>query len=429
MEQNLSNPQSNATSAATNERTPGLRARAGGAMGLCALVLALAFGFLLKPSLARAEASKDLAVKLQESRKELVEAEEEKRKILGSIYVINQRMRKISNRKSRLTNDLFQVQDNVKHLSKIIAGLEMQIGKQRVALRRRLRTLYKLSGQEYVAIIFAAQNPVELDEVMRFLKIVTDNDYSLIRNYQRNVAAYKVQKNKLRRQVQKLVAIEQNIKKQEGMLATEHNAKSKIVSELDQVKIANLNRIKSIRSKSATIARSETGSIEDLLKPSIYEQRGQLVHPMKGEVVQEFGLVEDERYKIRLSHKGWLYQGAVSAPVSAIFEGTIVYADFVKGYGHTVIVDHGDHYYSLYARVGAIRAKIGDVIRRGQVFAESGTPTGGRGTQLYFEIRHFSEPENPANWIVRKEGEASKSNQNTSASDASARDRYVTANQ
>ena len=366
--------------------------------------LALISAISLSASGARAasEDTKLIAEKLQESRKGVVEAETQKRKILGSLYLINQRMKKISSDKSRLTNNLFQVQYNVKNIAKLIAGLEVQIEKQRTQLRRRLRALYKISGQGYISVVFSRGNASDLDETLRFLKIVTDADYQLIKSYQHNVVTYRAQREKLRGQIEKLVSIEKNIKKQENLLAAEHKAKSKIASELDREKVANIRRIKSLRDKSKELG-GDSAELADLLKPSIYEQKGQLSAPIQGIVVQDFGLVMDDRYKIRLNHKGWKYESAPNAPVSPIFEGRVIHSEWVKGYGHTVILDHGDHYYSLYSHIARVKAKAGDTLKRGQVFAEAGVPGKDSVSGIYFEIRHFSEPENPAGWISKKQ--------------------------
>lgn len=353
------------------------------------------------PSDVASTDAQKIAEKLQASRKSVIEAEAQKRKILGSLYVINQRMKKISAEKGNLTNELFQVQDNVKSIAKIIAGLETQIDRQRVQLRRRLRALYKISGRGYIGVLFSRESSSDFDETLRFLKIVTDNDYRLIRGYQENVASYKAQKNRLRGQIERLVGIEKNIKRQESLLATEHKAKSKIVSELDREKIVNINRIKTLRNKTKELATDT--ALAELLKPSIYEQKGQLPAPIHGTVVQDFGLMIDDRYKIRLSHKGWRFASARGAPVASIYDGSVIHSDWIDGYGHTIIIDHGDHYYSVYGQISRPKVKLGDIIKKGQVLAEAGPPTPHYAEGLYFEIRHFSEPENPASWLLKKE--------------------------
>lgn len=348
-----------------------------------------------------------LVEKYEESRKEISEAEEQKRKILGSLYGINLRMKKISKERNSLNDELFQAQGNVKGIAKIIANLESQIQTQRKQLRKRLRALYKLSGEGYLAILFSRTDPQQLDQTMRYLKIITDNDYYLIRAYQENIASYSAQKQKLRGQVEKLISIEKNIKKNETQLVAEHNAKSKIVSGLDKEKIAHINKLKTLRHQGQAL------NLGELLEVSIFEQKGQLSAPVVGAIAQDFGLITDEKYKVHLSHKGWTYAAPVDTPVTTIYDGKVIFADVVSGYGHTMVVDHGDHYYSVYAHITRAGIKTGDKIKKGQVIAMTGpisTMSGDR-FGLYFEIRHFSEPENPGGWIRKDKQNAIATNE------------------
>lgn len=349
----------------------------------------LAASLVLIASVAGAESS---TAKIVQSKQKIVEAEAEKRRILGSLYSIQKRMKKISSEKGKLTDQLFQAQDGVKSVAKVIANLEKQIAVEKMALRRRLRALYKMSGQGYVGILFSRTNAADLDETLRFMKIVTDNDYRLIRSYRENVATYKVQKDKLKAQVEKLVAVEKQIKKQEGLLAVEQESKSKIVSELDKERSASLATIKSLRRKTTGLADAE---VDELLRPSIYEQKGSLPAPYMAKIAQDFGLIVDDRFRIKYSHKGWQYTPSLtSSDVTCVFDGTIAKAQWVPGYGTTVVVDHGDHYYSVYGHLSRLHAKAGDTLKKGQIFAEAGAKG------LYFELRHFSEAENPARWIT-----------------------------
>lgn len=358
--------------------------------------------------------AEELAEKVRHTRQTLVESEAAKRRILGSLYSINQRMKKISSEKGKMTDELFQVQDNVKSIARVIAGLEVQIDKQRVQLKRRLRALYKLSGEGFLGVVFSQSSAPELDQTMRYLKIVTDNDYRLIRNYQENIAAYLSQKKKLKGQVERLVSVERKIKKQETMLLAEHKAKSELASEIDRDRSAQLSMIKKLRTRSQALQAQSAmadDAYADLLRPSIFEQKGQLPAPVTGPVIQEFGLLTDEKYKIQLSHKGWRYSVSKGTPVNSIFDGTVLYADQVNGYGQTLVIDHGDHYYSVYSHLGRIKVKAGDAIKKSQAIAEAGAATRRNRDGVYFEIRHFSEPENPSGWIAKKAIQISPHNQ------------------
>lgn len=327
---------------------------------------------------------------LIEAKQTVVEADAEKRRILGSLYSIQKRMKKISQEKGHLTDELFVAQDGVKSIGKVISQLEGEITKEKTQLRRRLRALYKMSGQGYVGLLFSRTNAADLDETLRFMKIVTDTDYRLIRNYRVNVAAYRVQKEKLKAQVERLVAIEKRIKAQEGLLAVEQETKSKIVSSLDKKRSSSLATIKTLREK---IVDSQ---VDEMLRPSIYEQKGALPAPYVSQVLQDFGSITDDRFKIQYSNKGWLYSPSVSSSaVLAVFDGVVAKAQWVPGYGYTAVIDHGDHYYSVYAHLSELSAEAGDRLKKGESFAEA---SGAKG--LYFEIRHFSDAENPARWIT-----------------------------
>ncbi len=356
-------------------------------------VLALAVTQFAQAENVETTVASKLVETMTMSKLRVVEAEAEKRRILGSLYSIQKRMKKISNEKSHLTDELFQAQDGVKGVAKVIASLEKSIEKQKVQLRRRLRALYKMSGQGYVGILFSRTNASDLDETLRFLKIVTDNDYRLIQSYRENVAAHKVQKDKLKAQIERLVTIEKRIKKQEGLLAVEQESKSKIVSALDAKRSTEIAQIRSLRKRTEGLVDTE---VDEVLRPSIYEQKGLLPSPFSSSIAQDFGSITEDKFKIRYSHKGWLYSAATtSGLVTAVFDGVLAKTQWVPGYGLTAVVDHGDHYYSVYGHLTRVRAKSGEPLRKGQSFADA---TGEKG--LYFELRHFSEAENPARWLT-----------------------------
>ncbi|MCM2280506.1 MAG: peptidoglycan DD-metalloendopeptidase family protein [Bdellovibrionaceae bacterium] len=365
---------------------------------------ALIASLFVASEICAAEDVRALAETLVETKKNLVDNEAEKRKILGSLYTITKRMKKISQDKGHLTDELFHVQDNVQSIAKVIAGLETQIREQRVLLRARLRTLYKLSGEGYVGVLFSSANSLEFDQTLKFLKIVTDVDYRLIRSYQRNIAAYQQQRRKLKTQVEKLVGLERKIRAQEMLLTSEHKAKSEIVSGLERSHSHALKQLRRLRRKTENLDSKEADqTLLGLLKASFFEKKGQIPPPVLGPVVQDFGLIHDDRYMIQLSHKGWQYGVPSGTPVTSVFEGTVAHVGWIPGYGTTLIVDHGDHYYTVYSHLANPQVKDGDTVAKGQTIAEAGSTSGQHGDGIYFEIRHFSEPENPKHWIAAKD--------------------------
>ncbi len=355
-----------------------------------ALILFVALG-VIGPSNSRAIAP-SLADTIRETKEVINESESERRRLLGSLYAINVRMKKISSDKGKLTDDLIQSQDAVETVVTAITALELQIAKQRSALKVRLRALYKISGESFVGAVFSTTNAYEFDSTLRNLKIISDKDYLAIRLYRENLNRLAHQRKKLKSQVERLLLVEKRIKKQEVLLAQEHTAKSALAATIEKETRKRMSEIKRLRQKhSATDTE-----IAHLLKPSIYEKKGSLAAPVaSGSIAKDFGLRVDEKFKFKMSHKGWQISVVPQTPVVATDEGTVVFAGALEGYGRALILDHGDHYYSIYSGLSLIKARVGDELSRNQTL-------GLADVGLYFEIRHFSEPENPASWISAK---------------------------
>lgn len=352
------------------------------------------------------EQVRQLAEQYQESKRNLVDSEAQKRQILGSLYSITKRMKKITQEKGHLTDELFQVQGSVQGIARVIAQMETQIVEQRKRLRTRLRALYKLSGESFAGVLFSQTSSREVDQALKYLKIITDADYRLIRGYQKNIEQYKKQRRKLKVQVERLVTLERRIKSQEVLLVQEHHAKTRIVSALEASRKAAMKQIRHIRDQTeSAIGNNEdagTDGVSNLLKASFFEQKGRIPAPVNGTVVRDFGFVHNPRFDIQLSHKGWQYRATAGTPVISVFDGVVVHSGWINGYGHAVIIDHGDHYYTIYSQVMKVKVDVGDNVNKGQTIAEAGSTSRQFGDGLYFEIRHFSEPENPKHWLEHR---------------------------
>ena len=83
----------------------------------------------------------------------------------------------------------------------------------------------------------------------------------------------------------------------------------------------------------------------------------------------------------------------------AIARGRVAYADWLKGYGMLLILDHGDGYMSLYGYNDALRKEVGDWVSAGETIATSGTSGGQKSPALYFELRLQGKPINPKSWL------------------------------
>jgi septal ring factor EnvC (AmiA/AmiB activator) len=135
----------------------------------------------------------------------------------------------------------------------------------------------------------------------------------------------------------------------------------------------------------------------DVAIPPFEGLRGDLPMPVTGPVLQAYG---DHRSG-ELRWTGWLIDVSVGDEVRSIAHGRVAYADWLRGYGLLLIIDHGDEYMSLYAHNEALMRDVGDWVAPGEVIALAGRSGGVSEPALYFELRAGGQTVDPAGWIDR----------------------------
>ena len=124
--------------------------------------------------------------------------------------------------------------------------------------------------------------------------------------------------------------------------------------------------------------------------------RGQLALPVRGELAGRFG---SPRSDGGLTWKGLLLAAKPGEPVRAVAAGRVVYADWLRGFGNLLIIDHGEGYMSLYGYNETLLKRVGDDIGGGDTVATVGNSGGSGESGLYFELRHQGKPFDPMAWI------------------------------
>lgn len=125
------------------------------------------------------------------------------------------------------------------------------------------------------------------------------------------------------------------------------------------------------------------------------QHKGQMRLPVKGEILARFGTKRGDGP----SWKGMLIKAPEGAEVKAIASGKVIFADWYKGYGNMIIVDHGNQYWSLYGNNQAVLKHVGDVVKNGDIIAHVGNTGGNEEPGLYFEMRYQLRAIDPQSWL------------------------------
>jgi septal ring factor EnvC (AmiA/AmiB activator) len=124
---------------------------------------------------------------------------------------------------------------------------------------------------------------------------------------------------------------------------------------------------------------------------------GQLPQPTPGTLAQAFGEHLHPLFKTKTMQSGLLIAGDEGAPVAAVADGKVVYADLYQSFGPMVILDHGAGYYTLYTHLESLAVARGQILKQGESLGTVGATVDG--PRLGFEIRHLTQPQDPNKWL------------------------------
>jgi len=131
-------------------------------------------------------------------------------------------------------------------------------------------------------------------------------------------------------------------------------------------------------------------------------RRGALLWPADGDLVGFFGRQKHPTFDTYVRKKGIEIASKEGSAIWAVSGGEVVYADWLRGYGLVVIVDHGNNYFTFYAHASKLLVKEGATVAKGAVLGETGSSGLTNRNVLYFELRKGTKPVNPLRWLAKR---------------------------
>ena len=182
--------------------------------------------------------------------------------------------------------------------------------------------------------------------------------------------------------------------KQQDRQRTLSELRTVISSEAAQIEQLQINEQNLVKALEEARRQQETSPSE---LTGLGQVKGELLKPADGKMRRLFG----KRRQGQVRWKGVLINGDLGNPVSAIYHGKVLFADWLRGFGLMVIVDHGNGYMSLYGHNQALLKQVGDFVQAGETIGLLGQSGGQNQPSLYFEIRHKGRAINPSNWLQK----------------------------
>jgi murein hydrolase activator len=292
-----------------------------------------------------------------------------------------------------------KVADEERRAAKLKAAVE----KSAEQVRRRLVALYKSGDGGMLRVLFSATSPARLAEDYDFFARIIGHDRQLIATYRGQLQQQEVSLHRLadlRQQEEKALAASRNERR---TLKAAGALKTRLLAEMQSDRQKLDRQLGELRERAQRLAalvkklESSKGAAYSG-KPGFFaQQQGLLRWPLEGPVNVAFGTTRHPELGTLHDSQGIEIGCKPGQKVHAVWAGRVIFANWFKGYGNLLIINHGNSYYSLYAQAASLAKHVGDQVAPGEVVAE----TGYEGThRLYFEIRHSDTPLDPEAWLA-----------------------------
>jgi len=281
--------------------------------------------------------------------------------------------------------------------------LETALKSQREALAALLRSAYALGHDEDLKLL------LQQDDVAAIARVLAYNRY-----FQR---ARIGRIDRLSEDLKELADVQESIRKKTAELAATRDAQSAEVAKLETERTERATllddldaKLKEQGARAAALGKNEKSFTELIEKlrdvfadiprqlsgaEPFASMRGRLAWPVAGKIVTGFGAADESGRR----SSGLLVAAKTGTPVHAVSHGRVAFADWLRGYGLMIIVDHGDGYLSLYGCNETLLKDVGDWVNAGETIATSGASGGQKTAGLYFELRTKGQAVDPKAWL------------------------------
>jgi septal ring factor EnvC (AmiA/AmiB activator) len=314
-------------------------------------------------------------------------------------YAVNKARTKIM----ALSTESEQLEVKIAPLQQQRDRLSKEIALNREYAGKRLIALYKMSRIGRLDVAGRPTSVFDFFLQQNSMKRVITSDFQLLERQDASFEKFEILERALQREIQVKTALETEIKDQIRMNEKETRKKEFILKEIREKKALSLAAVDALKQAAhqldARIDQMQRGMTSSVKKGSFPHYKGRLMIPVTGKIMSTYGPSMTEDYKAFTFQKGIDIKVERGEPVKSVFKGEIIFSQWLKGYGNLLIINHGDHYYTLYAHVEEIFKEKGETVETGEVIATAGDTGSIKGMCLHFEVRHHGKPVNPMKWL------------------------------
>lgn len=355
------------------------------------------------------EASQAQLKKLQQDIKQLQgwlnTAKGEHSQLETQLQKIEQEISQLVTRIAGIVSEAQELEVRLKNLNQQKAKLQTQLNQQSDYLKQQIRSAYSVGRQEYLKVLLNQQQPDKLARLLRYYDYINKQRTQQIEKYLGTAKQLEIVQGEIISRSRTLEGVRKSLQdRRQELLAEQHN-RQKLIAQLSQEikgKGNELTKLQADQKRLEELLAAVNEAIEKLPPPKdaqpFGQMRGRLPWPLRGRILTAFGSKQFNK----VTSQGLVIQASEGAQVKAVHGGRVVFADWLRGFGFMLILDHGDGYMSLYGHNQTLLKQTGDWVQGGETLALAGSSGGQNRSGLYFAIRQQGKPQDPIGWVAKR---------------------------
>ena len=279
--------------------------------------------------------------------------------------------------------------------------LNERLAEQARRIEEHLAAAYRLSGQDFLKLILNQESPETVERMAVYHRYFSDARMQALEAYRGTSAELERVAKLVQSQHDAEVEEQADLRNRQRELESERRQRQSLLAELDEEvedRVTLRKRLVADQDRLQRLVAELRRRASELDGTQFATRKGALPWPVSGTVQNRFG---QSRADGRLKWHGVRFGATEGTPVTAVFRGQVVFADWLRGFGLLTIVDHGSGFMTLYGHADDLTKRVGDMVESGEVIAHAGQSGGQLMSGLYFEVRQNGDARDPLGWLAK----------------------------
>lgn len=341
---------------------------------------------------------------IKTQKKKFDRAKKRETSILTDLERINRQLNIVEARLRKYRKELKNTEANILRVESKIVENKKVIEKYKDWIKRKLRVLYKQGHAPDMLMLFLSSD--DISQLMRSgkaLQQITVYENKILKVLKENLEELHTRERQLTELRSKLMKQKAKMRDDELTLAENKKNKEMLLVSIKREKTTYAKMLKELKSASVRILKviREAEKKDSFVAKGFSKLKGKLPWPLNGKIAIPYGSQRDPKFNTPIFRSGTYIKSNKDVFARAVHRGRVVFAEWFKGYGQLVIINHGEGYHTLYGSLSEIFAKVGDIIKVNQIIGRVGNSGVLNAPSLYFELRYKGKPLDPVQWLKR----------------------------